>query len=243
MGLCKAVNKNGKGDRMIQEAHNAYNKKDYKKALDIYTKLANKGDADAQTSLAYMYQLGLGVEVDHLKAYSLYEKAVAQKQPYALYNMGLLYDGGLGGVKQDPIKAHELFLESAIAGVPQAQYQVALQFERGISCIQNYSEAAFWYEEAAKRGHMEAFNNLGVLYKEGMGVEQNYQRAFVCFSRACEKDLAVACYNLGQLYDQGLGVERDSQKALECCRKAAFNGHEKAKKLIKNLQEDGKIVF
>jgi len=243
VGICKTVNKNGKGDSMIQKAHEAYKSKDYKTALELYTKLADEGDADAQTSLAFMYQLGQGVEVDHLKAFTLYEKAVAQKQPYALYNMALLYDGGLGGVKQDPLKAHQLFLEAAIAGVPQAQYQVALQFERGISCIKNYSEAAFWYEEAAKRGDAKAFNNLGVLYKEGLGVEQNYQRAYVCFSRACENDLDVACYNLGQLYDQGLGVEKDSEKALEHCRKAAYLGHEKAKQLIKKLQEDGKIVF
>ncbi len=228
---------------MLQEAHKAYNQKDYDKAVTLYTQLAEAGNADAQTSLAYMYQMGQGVEKDDLKAFTLYEQAIAQKQPYALYNMALLYAGGLGGVVQDPLKGHQLFLEAAIAGVPQAQYSVALEFERGITCAQNYSEAAYWYEEAAKRGHIEAFNNLGVCYKEGLGVERDYARAFVCFSRASEQNLAVAQYNLGQLYDAGLGVEEDHDKALELCRKAAYGGHQKAKDIIAKLQQDGKITF
>ena len=156
---------------MLEQAHKAYNEKNYDKALELYTALADEGNADAQTSLAYMYQMGYGVEKDDLKAYALYERAIERKQPYALYNMALLFDSGLGGVEQSPVRAHGLFLEAAIGGVPEAQYQVALQFERGITCAQNPSEAAFWYEEAAKRAHVEAFNNLGVCYKEGLGVE------------------------------------------------------------------------
>jgi TPR repeat protein len=122
-------------------------------------------------------------------------------------------------------------------------YEVALMMERGLGCMQNYSESAFWYEEAAKRGHAEAFNNLGALYKEGHGVNKDYQRAFICFSRAAEKELAEGYYNLGLMYDQGMGVEEDHDIALDLCRKAAYAGHDKAKQIIADLQEDGKIVF
>jgi len=115
--------------------------------------------------------------------------------------------------------------------------------ERGLGCMQNYSEAAFWYEEAAKRGHLEAFNNLGVLYKDGLGVVKDDARCFICFSRASEGGLAQGHYNLGLLYDQGIGCESDNDKALDLCRKAAYAGHTKAKEIIKGLQEDGKIVF
>ena len=115
--------------------------------------------------------------------------------------------------------------------------------ERGLGCLQNYSESAFWYEEAAKRGHAQAFNNLGALYKEGHGVSKDNQRAFICFERAAEHELAEGFYNLGLMYDQGMGVEEDHDQALDLCRKAAYAGHEKAKLIIAGLQEDGKIVF
>ncbi len=227
----------------IQDAHKLYNEQKYEEAFVAYEKLAYEGNADAQTSLGYMYQTGQAVPKNEAKAIEWYEKAITQEQPYALFNMALMYANSSELIEQDIEKAHELFLRAAVAGVDLAQYEVALMFEQGVGCTQNYSEAAFWYEEAAKRGHMEAFNNLGVLYKEGRGVHQNFQRAFVCFSRAAEKGLPAAQYNLGLLYDRGEGVEEDHEKALEWCRKAAFQGHAKAKQIIAGLQEQGKIVF
>ena len=228
---------------MIQQAHEAYNTQDYAKAFTLYEVLAQNGDATAMTSLAFMYQNGFGVEKSDTKALEYYLKAAEQKQPYSLFNLGILYSNGIGGVEHDQFKAHELFLEAAEREVPPAMYEVALMFERGLGCLQNYSEAAFWYEEAAKRGHVEAFNNLGALYKEGHGVPKDYQRAFVCFSRAADRELAEGYYNLGLMYDQGMGVEEDHDIALDLCRKAAYAGHEKAKQIITGLQEDGKIVF
>ena len=228
---------------MIQEAHNAYNNADYAKALELYALLSDASNEEAQTSLAYMYQNAQGCERDIDKAISLYWAAAEKKQPYALYNLALFYANGLHGIPFDQYKAHELFLESAVREAVPAMYEVGVMFEKGLGCIANFSEAAFWYEEAAKRGHPEAFNNLGVLYKDGHGVPQDDKRAFICFSRLADAGLKEGIYNLGLMYDQGLGCEEDHDKALDLCRKAAYKGHEKAKEIIKSLQEDGKIVF
>jgi len=228
---------------MLKKAHEYYNQKNYTKALSLYQRLADSGNPDAMTSLGFMYQNGQGIEKNDTHAFNLYIKAAESEQPYALFNLGLLYASGQGGVEENHFKAFDYFQRSAIAGVELAQYETALRFERGLGCVQDFKQAAYWYEEAAKRGHAEAFNNLGVLYKDGSGVEQNYHRAFVCFSRASEKNLPVAQYNLGQLYDAGLGVEQNNEKALELCRQAAYGGHQKAKEIIKKLQENGTIVF
>ncbi|MEA1920602.1 MAG: tetratricopeptide repeat protein [Campylobacterota bacterium] len=228
---------------MIQEAHNAYNAKDFTSAFKLYTTLAESGNADAQTSLAYMYQNAQGTQKSEAKALALYLKASEQEQPYAMFNLAILYANGIGGVAFDQFKAYELHLKAAIKEVPPAMYETALMLERGLGCVQNYSEAAFWYEEAAKRGNAESFNNLGVLYKEGHGVHKDMERSFICFERASNANLAIGHYNLGLMYDQGLGTEEDHDKALDLCRKAAYGGHEKAKKIIQGLQEDGKIVF
>lgn len=228
---------------MIQEAHNAYNSGDYTTALELYTLLSDAPNEEAQTSLAYMYQNAQGCERDILKAVTLYKAAAEKKQPYALYNLALFYANGQHGLAFDQYKAHELFMESAIREAVPAMYEVGVMFEKGLGCICNFSEAAFWYEEAAKRGHPEAFNNLGVLYKDGHGVPHDDKRAFICFSRSADAGLKEGIYNLGLMYDQGLGCEENHDKALDLCRKAAYQGHEKAKEIIKSLQEDGKIVF
>ena len=228
---------------MIQKANAAYNAKDFKTAHELFSVLSERGNADAQTSLGYMYQSAQGCEKDEAKTLELYTKAAEANQPYALFNLAILYENGIGGVEHDQFKAHELHMEAATREVPPAMYEVALMLERGLGCAQSYSEAAFWYEEAAKRGHLEAFNNLGVLYKDGLGVEKNEARCFVCFKKAADGNLAQGLYNLGLLYDQGIGCEMDNDVALDYCRKAAYAGHETAKEIIKGLQEDGKIVF
>jgi len=228
---------------LINKANQAYNAKDYATAYDLYSQLEKEGDATAQTSLAFMYQNAQGCEKNEKAALELYTLAAEAKQPYALFNLAILYENGVGGVEHDQFKAHELHMLAAEREVPPAQYEVALMLERGLGCVQNYSEAAFWYEEAAKRGHIQAFNNLGVLYKDGLGVSTDEKRAFICFVRASEGGLAQGHYNLGLMYDQGVGCEQDNDKALDLCRKAAYAGHEKAKEIIKGLQEDGKIVF
>jgi len=228
---------------MIQEANAAYTAKDYEKAYKLYSQLVQEGNIDAMTSLGYMHQMGQGCEVDEAKTLELYTKAAEAKQPYALFNLAILYENGVGGVTHDMFKAHELHMQAAEREVPPAMYEVALMLERGLGCIQNYSEAAFWYEEAAKRGHAAAFNNLGVLYKDGLGVIKDDKKCFICFSRAADAGLAEGLFNLGLLYDQGIGCEENHDKALDYCRKAAYKGHKKAKKIIRDLQEDEKIVF
>ena len=138
---------------------------------------------------------------------------------------------------------HEYFMQAAIKEVPQAQYETAMMLEKGLGCIQNFSEAAFWYEEAAKRGNIDAFNNLGAMFKEGRGVHQDYKKAFILFSKAAQAGNAKAQFNLGAMYDMGLGCEENKEKAIEWCRKAAYQGHQMAKDIIKRMQNDGQIVF
>lgn len=228
---------------MIKKAHDAYNNKDFESTFKLYTQLSDEGNADAMASLGYMYQNAQGCDIDEEKALSLYERAAELKQPYALYNLGILYMNGLGGVEHDQFKAHDLFMEAATREVVPAMYETALMLERGLGCLQNFSEAAFWYEEGAKRAHLASFNNLGVLYKEEHGVHKDEARCFICFKRAADGGLAEGLYNLGLLYDQGFGCAQDHDMALDLCRKAAYKGHAKAQEIIKGLQEEGKIVF
>jgi uncharacterized protein len=135
---------------------------------------------------------------------TIYTQAAALNEPTAIYNLALMYADGVV-VPHDQFKAYRVPPPCRVLEFPQAQYEAALSLERGLGCLQNFSEAAFWYEEAAKRGNANAFNNLGVLYKEGHGVIQDYAKAFICFSRAANANLAEGQYNLGLMYDQGLG--------------------------------------
>ena len=56
--------------------------KNYSKAAEIFGRLAEQGDADAQNYLGVMYKNGQGVKKDYVKAAEWFRKAA--EQGYAL---------------------------------------------------------------------------------------------------------------------------------------------------------------
>ena len=58
--------------------------KDYKKAVDWYTKSAEQGYASGQWNLGVMYQNGDGVTMDKSKAVEWYTKAAEQEFQLAI---------------------------------------------------------------------------------------------------------------------------------------------------------------
>ena len=53
----------------LEDANAAYGKEDYATALRLFRPLANRGDADAQFNLGFMYRNGQGVPKDYVLAY------------------------------------------------------------------------------------------------------------------------------------------------------------------------------
>ena len=58
--------------------HGLWVKQDYAKAVELYRKAAEKGNASAQTLLGTMYDGGVGVPQDFRMAIKLYRQAAAQ---------------------------------------------------------------------------------------------------------------------------------------------------------------------
>ncbi len=94
----------------------AWNRGDYKTAVDEWRKAAIAGDADAQFNLGQAYKLGRGVPVDLPMAESWYRKAALQGHPQAQDNYGL-------ALFQDGKRADAVpWLEKSVArGEPRAE--------------------------------------------------------------------------------------------------------------------------
>lgn len=71
-------------------------------------RLANQGDAEAQTNLGVMYDNGKGVRQDDTKAVEWYTKAANQGDASAQTNLGFMYYGGKG-VRQSTPAAKKWF--------------------------------------------------------------------------------------------------------------------------------------
>ncbi len=65
---------------------------DYATAFKISLPIAERGDAEAQANLGFMYREGLGVPRDDAEAAKWYLKAAEQGDAAYQYNLGHMYD-------------------------------------------------------------------------------------------------------------------------------------------------------
>ena len=142
--LCSAASFAGE----YEDGVAAYNRGDYKTALALFTKAANKGDAKAQNNLGAMYDKGQGVPQDYNQAASLYLQAAEQGDAVAQNNLGLMYDKG-EGVPQDYKQAVSWFRKAADQGDAKAQYNLGLMYYYGHAAPKDYVEALKWITIAA----------------------------------------------------------------------------------------------
>ena len=69
----------------------AYNAHDYGRARAIWTDLANRNDAKAQSGLGYMYYTGLGVAQDSPRAAEWFYRAANQGESTAQFFLALMH--------------------------------------------------------------------------------------------------------------------------------------------------------
>ena len=82
----------------------AYDRANYRTALNAWLEQAKQGDAQAQTYVGEIYEKGLGLPPDYKAAQVWYKKAAEQGFSRAQINLGYLYENGLG-VSQDKVAA------------------------------------------------------------------------------------------------------------------------------------------
>lgn len=93
---------------------------DYPKALSYLTRAANNDDADAMNLLGQMKELGIGNDEssipDYISARFWYKKAYHKGHLGAMFNLGNLYECGVGGVEKDFERALKFYSKAATQG-------------------------------------------------------------------------------------------------------------------------------
>ena len=75
---CVTNNPQQRHDYSFNSAINAYEAGDYARAHRIFARLADDGNINAQFNLAIMYERGLGVRSDIIRAIDFFKKAARQ---------------------------------------------------------------------------------------------------------------------------------------------------------------------
>jgi len=228
-----------------------YDKKDYKRAAELYLKLGENGNAALQYRLGEMYRIGRGVKQNFSEAAKWYGKAANQGHADARDSLAGMYENG-HGVEKSYSKAFSLYYDAAYQGNIHAQERVGFLFENGIGVTQNKNKALEWYKKAAEQGDAKARTAYEKLsapaptpiqnqsYSQNYSLEKieelyelgnqcleskNYSEAVKYFRWAADENYAPAQDKLGWMYQNGWGVEQDYSKARELYLKAANQGN------------------
>ncbi len=218
----------------FEDGHQAYQDRDYSKALEILLPLAKQGDADAQETLSIMYDFGYGVRKDPVKALRWYERAALQGKPLLQHDLGVRYFRG-DGIPQSYEKASMWWERAAKSGVVESQYNLGLMYAQGLGVSKDNRMAVGWYNEAAKQNHANAQYSLGIMYAFDQGVELDYGKALDFFSKAADQGVMQAQYNLAVLYENGRGTQIDIEQARKWYEAAAGQGLKQAREKLATL--------
>jgi cell division septation protein DedD len=147
-------------DSPVKVGVEAWERGDYKGAVDRWRSPAMKGDADAQFNLGQAYKLGRGVPADMNQAELWYGKAAAQghEQAEASYALALFANG-----KRDA--AAPWLQRAAGRGDPRAQYVLGTMYFNGDVVQKDWVRAYALVTRSSQAGLAEASTALAQMDK------------------------------------------------------------------------------
>lgn len=173
------------------------------KAFNIYSKLANEGDAKAMAIVGVYYINGLGRDVDYKKAASFFKKAVELKNPDAMFYLALMYDEGKG-VFVNKDKCGKLMTEAANLGVCDAYSWIGFKCLYGDATTQpDYETAMHSFNKAIELGSVDANYGLGLMFLNGVYVKKDINKAIELFETAAKGNHQDAINQLNDLSLRG----------------------------------------
>ena len=127
--------------------------------------LAERGQANAQLNLGYMYDTGKGVAQNDAEAVKWYQRAADQGLALAQGTLGAMYAKGRG-VPQNDLEAVKWYRRAAEQGGPQAQFDIGLMYATGQGVAQNDVQAYKWWNLAAAQGNQNAKTQKAIVEKK-----------------------------------------------------------------------------
>lgn len=135
---------------------------------------AQSSQALAQYFVARMYEEGDGLERSHEKAMQFLQMAAMGGCSPAQFDLGSLYNSGMGGVAKDKAVACQWFEKAADHGHPRAMFNTGYCYQLGAGGRKDSETAIHYYTLAAEAGLAPAQHNLGMLYGEAGNFEKAY---------------------------------------------------------------------
>jgi TPR repeat protein len=120
----------------------------------------------AQFFVANLYEEGEGLERSHEKAIVFLKESADNGNYPAEFQLGSLYNDGLGGIAQDKAQACKLFEEAADQGHTMAMHNTGYCYQSGVGVKKDLDKAIHYYPMATEAGSDRSGHNLAMVYGE-----------------------------------------------------------------------------
>jgi len=179
----------------MQKAKKAYKNGDYHSAIKYLHRALDNGNFIAAWYLGHIHRLGLGVPVNHGKAFHFYRTVALEYDDHglpprvfliALDSLVRVADGyrtGIksAGIKRDYRRAMRLYNKAANRGHPAAQFGLANMYLKGQSVKPNSKKAVRWIRLAARKRFPPALAQLAEFAYAGKYIRKNRVRAVAMY--------------------------------------------------------------
>ena len=211
-------------------------------ALQSLLKIAEKGNENAQYTIAQAYLKGNGFQRSEETGIDWLEKSAAKGNSDAQYTLANYYFYGNSPlIGKSYKKAIDYYTKAAAKGNAAAQRQLSVCLYNGVGGTQSFRDAFNWISRSLNSESTPvAENNLGVCYATGNGTRTSAPQAIELFQKAANAGDAMAMYNLGAiLLEEG---QLDVKKSFEYLEKAAAKNNLLALKKLGDLYYSGKYT-
>ncbi|KAJ3122940.1 hypothetical protein HK100_011787 [Physocladia obscura] len=191
---------------------------------------AVQGQAGAMNMLGNLHTEGAG-GAQRIPALGLrwYIRAAEQRDAAAIYNIGTLFERGLG-IERDTRIAAEWYTRAAVFGSINAHNVLGIFREQGVGLQQDASAAVHHYRTAATAGHPHAAYNLARCHHDGFGVARDDSQALALFRTAANQNHVLSVLSVAICFDAAIGTSsRDALIARSYFWQAAARGSKEAK--------------
>jgi TPR repeat protein len=194
---------------------------------------ADHGYAAAETELGSDYAFN----AKPAEAIAWFEKALAQDNVDAEFNLGLIYAKGEDTPEHhsNMLKAVPYFRKAATQNHPAAQYILALAYHEGTGIERDEEQCKKWMIASAEQGYGKAQFSVAARYY----LVSDYKNAFLWFKRAADQKHSRAELNVATMYFVGQGTRKDLQQALYWNQRAAEHGESSALRMIGTMYASG----
>lgn len=198
----------------------------YDNARRIWEALDAKGFGEAAFNLGNLYEDGLGVSRDLVRALAYYQRGADQGSDKAAFRLGFLYWFGAPGLPPDRAKARPHLVRLAASGDQDAQRYLREENLNGSD--ERSPQAIATLIHSAQAGNVRAQTKLAWNYEAGRGVPRDLVLAAEWFQRAADGGDGEAMYALSVMHATGAGRPRDATQADNWLKRSAAAGYRPA---------------